>query len=111
MGEERNDSHAAEEQPASDIHPPEEAAHSWRDILIHLATITIGLFIALSLEGCVEWQHHRHLVHEARENIRSEMIDNQKELHDALDQIHKDQAQVKADIEALKLLRKDINAH
>jgi hypothetical protein len=101
-----------QEQPViDDIHPPYEAAHSWRDILIHLATITVGLFIALSLEGCVEWQHHRHLVHEARDNIRSEMLDNQKELHDALEQIHKEQAQVKADIEALKVLRKDVNAH
>jgi hypothetical protein len=48
-----------------DIHPPHQAAHRWRDIFIHLATITVGLFIALSLEGCVEWQHHRHLVREA----------------------------------------------
>ena len=94
-----------------DIHPPQQAAHSWRDIFIHLATITVGLFIALSLEGCVEWQHHRHLVHEARDNIHSEMQDNQKELRDALVQIHKEQAQVKADIEALKVLRKDVNAH
>jgi hypothetical protein len=111
MGEERNDAHAAEEQPVIDIHPPHETAHSWRDILIHLATITVGLFIALSLEGCVEWQHHRHLVREARENIRTEMQDNRKELHDALNQIHKEQTQVKADIEALKTLRKDFNAH
>jgi hypothetical protein len=79
LGEER-DAPAAEKQPVIDIHPPHQAAHSWRDIFVHLATITVGLFIALSLEGCVEWQHHRHLVHEARENIRSEMQDNQKEL-------------------------------
>jgi hypothetical protein len=111
MGEEPKDAHAAEEPPVIDIHPPHETAHSWRDILIHLATITVGLFIALSLEGCVEWQHHRHLVREARENIRTEMQDNRKELHDALNQIHKEQTQVKADIEALKTLRKDFNAH
>jgi hypothetical protein len=51
------------------------------------------------------------LVREARENIRTEMQDNQKELHGALDQIYKEQSQVKADIEALKTLRKDFNAH
>lgn len=94
-----------------DIHPPHQAAHSWRDILVHLATITVGLFIALSLEGCVEWQHHRHLVHEARENIRSEMQDNQKELKGALDVIHKEQAQVKSDIEALIKLKQNPEAH
>jgi len=105
------DDGSGERAAVIDVHPPHEAAHNWRDILIHLATITIGLFIALSLEGCVEWQHHRHLVREARENIRSEMTDNQKALHDALDQIHKEQAQVKGDIETLKTLRRDINAH
>ena len=97
MDDERNDADAADEQPMIDIHPPEQAAHSWRDIFIHLATITVGLFIALSLEGCVEWQHHRHLVREARENIRTEMQENQKELHDTLGQIHKEQAQVKSE--------------
>lgn len=94
-----------------DVHPPHEAAHSWRDILIHLATITIGLFIALSLEGCVERQHHRHLVREARENIRTEMEDNQKELHSAIQNIHEEQAQVKHDLDALKTLRGNQNAH
>ena len=94
-----------------DIHPPHQAAHSWRDIFVHLATITVGLFIALSLEGCVEWQHHRHLVHEARENIRSEMQDNQKELKGAQDVIHKEQAEVKSDIEALKRFKQNPEAH
>jgi hypothetical protein len=98
------------DEPMLDVHPPHEPAHSWRDILIHLATITIGLFIALSLEGCVEWGHHRHLVREARENIRTEMEDNQKELRGAIEHIHEEQAQVKHDLDALKTLRSDLNA-
>jgi hypothetical protein len=111
LAEEQNPTDALEEEPVIDIHPPHEAAHSWRDILIHLATITVGLFIALSLEGCVEWQHHRHLVHEARANIRTEMQDNQKELRSAIDAIHKEQAEVKQDISALSALRENLNAH
>jgi hypothetical protein len=98
-----------QEQPVIDIHPPHEAAHSWRDIFIHLATITVGLFIALSLEGCVEWQHHRHLVREARENIRTEMQDNQKALQSALDRIHKAEADINSDIKALEILKKAPN--
>jgi hypothetical protein len=98
-------------EPMLDVHPPHEAAHSWRDILIHLATITIGLFIALSLEGCVEWRHHRHLVREARENIRTEIEDTDKELRGAIQQIHGEQAQVKHDLEALKTLRGNLKAH
>ena len=56
-----------------DIHAPMEPIHSWRDIALHLGIITIGLFIALSLEGLVEYVHNRHLLHEARANIRHEL--------------------------------------
>lgn len=96
----------AEDSPVIDIHPPHQAAHSWRDIAIHLATITIGLFIALTLEGCVEWQHHRHMVREARENIHSEVLDNQKELTSALREIGKEQQQIKQDVDALLAMQK-----
>jgi hypothetical protein len=56
-----------------EIHAPHEPIHSKRDFFIHLFTITVGLLIALSLEGLVEYAHNRHLVHEARENIRREL--------------------------------------
>ena len=59
-----------------DIHAPMEPIHSWRDIALHLGIITVGLLIALSLEGLVEHIHHRHLVAEARANIRQELEDN-----------------------------------
>ncbi len=59
-----------------EIHPPSEPIHNWRDLLIHLGVITVGLFIALTLESLVEYMHHRHIVREARENIRLEIEDN-----------------------------------
>ena len=62
-----------------DVHPPHAAVHGWRDFLIHIATITLGLFIALSLEGALEAMHHRHLVREARENIRKELEENERQ--------------------------------
>ena len=93
-----------------DIHPPHEAAHSWRDIAVHLATITVGLFIALSLEGCLEWQHHRHLVHEARANLRSEIQDNLNSIHDALTEIHKQQETVDEDLATFDTLQKNPHA-
>jgi len=63
-----------------DVHPPHEPIHGIRDFLLHLFTITIGLLIALSLEAAVEAAHHRHLVHQARENIREEIRSNQATL-------------------------------
>jgi len=43
-----------------DIHPPQEAVHTWRGFLLHIATIVIGLLIAVLLEQTVEFFHHRH---------------------------------------------------
>jgi hypothetical protein len=50
-------------------------------------------------------------VREARENIRSEIIDNQKDLKDALNDIHQEQGQAKVAIAALSELRENPNAH
>jgi hypothetical protein len=55
-----------------------EPIHTWRDIALHLGIVTAGLFIALSLEALVEHVHNRHLLAEARANIRQEIeIDHQ----------------------------------
>lgn len=59
-----------------DVHPPHEPIHTWKDFLVHLATITIGLLIALGLEGAVEAMHHRHLLHTAEESLREELAQN-----------------------------------
>jgi hypothetical protein len=60
-----------------EIHPPHHAATTWRDFFIHIATIVIGLLIAIGLEQTVELIHHRHLLHQARENLREEIRNNQ----------------------------------
>jgi hypothetical protein len=57
-----------------DVHPPHEAAHTWKDFLIHIATIVVGLIIAVGLEQTVELVHHSHQRHELQENLR---IDNE----------------------------------
>src|SRR5580698_10612140 len=70
-----------------EVHPPEEKIHGVRDFLLHLFTITIGLLIALGLEGAVERWHHHHQQEEANVNLRQEIRDNQKQLaksHDAI---------------------------
>jgi hypothetical protein len=85
-----------------DVHPPHEPLYSWRDFFIHLATITIGLLIALSLEGCVEWQHRRHLVHEAETSLHREIQENSKNLQATLDDLHKQQDALEQDIVVLK---------
>jgi hypothetical protein len=56
-----------------DVHPPHKSVHGWRDFFVHLATITIGLLIALGLEATAEWMHHRHEVSETREALQREL--------------------------------------
>jgi len=89
-----------------EIHPPSEPIHNWRDLLIHLGVITIGLFIALSLESLVEYMHHRHIVREARENIRLEIEENhvaaQRDAKNLQDDIDLEQK----NIDNIQLLRK-----
>lgn len=89
-----------------DVHPPHERIRSWQDFFLHLTTITIGLFIALSLEAMVDWFHHRHLVHEARATIYRELTDNRRLLAEDLTEIKADHARILADIELLVDLRK-----
>src|ERR1019366_2657757 len=46
--------------PMLEVHPSQSAIHSWRDFFIHIATICVGLLIAVVLEQTVEAVHHHH---------------------------------------------------
>ena len=52
-----------------DVHPPHHPAHTWRDFFIHIATIVVGLLIAVILEQTVEHFHHQHQVSQVRESL------------------------------------------
>jgi hypothetical protein len=52
-----------------DVHPAHHAASTWRDFFVHIATIVLGLLIAVGLEQTVEYFHHRHQVAETREAL------------------------------------------
>ena len=59
-----------------DVHPAHHAASTWRDFFIHIATIVLGLLIAIALEQTVEYIHHRHQVAETREALEKEKTQN-----------------------------------
>ena len=88
-----------------DVHPVHHAPLTWREFFLHLVTITIGLFIALTLEAGVESLHHRHLVREARENLRREMQINREHYAENIQSIEKNRRQLAHDIDALRDLR------
>lgn len=55
-----------------DVHPPHHSAHTWRDFCIHIATICVGLLIAIALEQTVEALHHRHQREYLEEQMHTE---------------------------------------
>jgi hypothetical protein len=89
-----------------DVHAPHETVHSWRDFFTHIATITIGLLIALALEAGIEGMHHRHIVREARENIREELRENQQLLAVDLKYLGSNSDTLRQDITLLTQLKR-----
>jgi hypothetical protein len=59
-----------------DVHAPHETVHTWRDFFIHIATIVVGLLIAIGLEQVVEFFHHREQATHAREMLAEEIEHN-----------------------------------
>jgi hypothetical protein len=62
--------------PMLDVHARHQSVHTWKDFLVHIAAITIGLLIALGLEATVEWFHHRHQARQALELLTQEIDQN-----------------------------------
>jgi hypothetical protein len=84
-----------------DVHPPHEAAHTWKDFFIHVGTICIGLLIAIGLEQSVEFIHHRHEAAEARHNIQHERAENIVILQRNLQRLGADQKQLATNLDLL----------
>jgi hypothetical protein len=62
--------------PMLDVHPPHEPIHTWKGFVIHIATITIGLLIAIGLEQMVEYFHHRHQAAAIAGKLKAESYEN-----------------------------------
>jgi hypothetical protein len=94
-----------------DVHVPHEKVHGLKDFFLHLFTITIGLLIALSLEGCVEWQHHRHLVREAEAALHDEIENNAKQVANIRQQVQNHRTQLDQDLAVLAQMRTHTGVH
>jgi hypothetical protein len=84
-----------------DVHPAQHAANSWNDFFVHIATIVLGLLIAVGLEQTIEYIHHRHLASEARASIQRELIQNASILQKNEDRLLADQQTLEKDLELL----------
>jgi hypothetical protein len=87
-----------------DVHPPHHAANSWRDFFIHIATIVVGLLIAVGLEQTLEYFHNRRGITKAREHIRAEVEVNQRILLSDRQQMTQVVARMKHNLDLLHAL-------
>jgi hypothetical protein len=76
-----------------EIHVPDHPVTGWKETVRHLAIITAGILIALTLEGIVTWADHRMLVREAVANLTEEIRNNRKELDRMLANLDKELGQ------------------
>jgi hypothetical protein len=63
-----------------DVHPLHAPVRAWRDFFIHIATIVVGLCIAVGIQQTVEFVHGRHQLAVLRQALRLEREDNYKTL-------------------------------
>ena len=87
-------------------HPPHSAMHTWKDFFIHIATIVIGLLIAVGLEQTVEAIHHRHQVAETRDALLTERAINLKVTADDTILFRREAAALENNLLVLDALRK-----
>src|ERR1700731_2894814 len=88
--------------PMLDVHAPPESIHTWKGFFIHIATIVIGLLIAISLEQSVEYVHHRHQLQEARRELSKEVDDNQRIVEFNIESTRKASLELESDIAILR---------
>jgi hypothetical protein len=95
-----------EEQAMIDVHAPHESVHSFKDVLIHIAIITIGLLIAIGLEQTVVYIEHRHEVAVTRAALRIERAINANRFAAETEELHRYVPVLKTDLAIFQYLKK-----
>lgn len=88
-----------------EIHGPEGPTKSFKDFAIHIVIVTIGILIALGLEGVRETIYEHRTVRDARENFQAEFRANRSNLDKELINDKKTLAQLDQIVADLPKLR------
>lgn len=88
-----------------DVHPPHTPAHGVGDFFLHLFTITVGLLIAVGIEGMVTRHEHKKLAEEARETLTAEIRHNMANTDDAVRDIAAQQDRMKKNLDTLEKIQ------
>jgi hypothetical protein len=91
--------------PMLDVHAPHQTVHTWKDFLVHIAAIAIGLLLALALEKLVEYTHERHLLTDARRELVMEVAENRRNWAINAIEVSRIQRELAADLKIIQAVR------
>ncbi len=64
-----------------ELHTPQGAIRTAKEFANHIATVTIGILIALALDGLVQSLRNQRLLVQTRQEFRAELSDDQRRAH------------------------------
>jgi hypothetical protein len=88
-----------------DVHAPHQTVHTWKDFLVHIAAIAIGLLLALALEKLAEYVHERRQLTEARRELAMEVAENGHTLALNVIEASKIEQELDADLKVIQTVR------
>jgi hypothetical protein len=94
-----------EEAAVIDVHDAHHAANSWKEFFIHIATIVLGLLIAVGLEQTVEYFHHRYEVAETRKALEIERRININHFAMQTEEFHRFVPKLETDLAIFRFLK------
>ncbi|HEV2576890.1 MAG TPA: hypothetical protein VGU25_06745 [Acidobacteriaceae bacterium] len=88
-----------------DVHAPHDSAHTWTDFFIHIATIVVGLIIAIGLEQTVEMIHRHRKSVAAQQSLHDQSIANRALTQHDLNVIAECRSLIRKNMDALDTAR------
>jgi hypothetical protein len=85
-----------------EISPPHHPVRSLKEALVHILIVTIGILIALSLDGIREGFRERRLVQDARDNFQLDIRANETHLASETGNLRKVEQAISADLAQMK---------
>jgi hypothetical protein len=102
---ETHEDETREETPVIDVHDAHHAANSWKEFFVHIATIVLGLLIAVGLEQTVEYFHHRYEVAETRKALEIERRININHFAMQTEEFHRFVPKLETDLAIFRFLK------
>jgi hypothetical protein len=93
-----------------EVHPPDHPIMTWKQFLVHMSTICLGLLIALGLEHVAELVHQHEQIKQAREALDLERRKNIVLLQQASIESRREQVIYSGNLAALEYIKAHPNA-